>query len=244
MEWVTPQEHGGATGTNHAKACEGYIGSSPGLSKGQCYVGTRHRHLPLREICSPGLKAQQPLSTEGLKTPSAFRPTPALGSPPGLGTRGNRPYSGGTQDTQRLRTGPLRLVLSLPSHHPPRRRRTSARLGPRCSRRRRGGPRCARRPAGRLTWGVRSSGAGTSRVAAYAEGAWLARHPQAPGIRLRQARISAAGSVAVRGGAPGLGLCLEDSRPRSPDLALPFAGGCGILPSEVRPSACVPQWIL
>lgn len=240
---MTPQERGGATGTNHAKACEGHIGSSPGLSKGQCYVGTRHRHLPLREICSPGLKAQLPfkaqlpLSTEGLKTPSAFRPTPSLGSPPGLGTRGNRPYSCGTQDTQRLRTGPLCLVLSLRSHHPPRRRRTPERLKVRCSRRRRGGPRCARRPAGRLTWGVRSSGAGTSRVAAYAEGAWLTRHPQAPRIRLRQACISAAGSVAVRGGAPGWGLCLEEFRPRSPDLALPFAGGCGILPSEVRPFA-------
>lgn len=51
----------------------------------------RHRHLPLRERYSPGLQAQQPLSTGGLMTPLAFRPTPAQSSPPGLGTHENRP---------------------------------------------------------------------------------------------------------------------------------------------------------
>lgn len=55
-------------------------------------------------------------------TPLAFRPKPALGSPPGLTTHENRPLPApvGPRTTQHLRTGPLHLVRCARSHQPPR----------------------------------------------------------------------------------------------------------------------------
>lgn len=102
---------------------------------------------------------------------------------------------------------------------------------------------CARSPVG-LGRAGRQSG--------YARGGRARRGGVADGVAARPSGPAASGSdlrggvcVEARGGAPTWGPCLEESRPRSPDLALPFAGGGGILPSEVRPSAwCSPADLL
>lgn len=87
-------------------------------------------------------------------TPSAFRPTPALGSPPGLGTHGNRPplpptsRSSGTQDhpAPAHRGSPLSTERALPS--PPALSRCG-RLRDCCSERRRGEPSVRAQPRGK-----------------------------------------------------------------------------------------------
>lgn len=130
-------------------------------------------------------------------TPLAFRPKPALGSPPGLATHENQPpcllqWDPGPPGPAHG-ASPLSTERALPSAPALARLWTSARPRPRCLRRRRGGPSVRAQPRGIGACGV------PERV----RPGW----PRTPRGRGRRGGRETLGSGCVRLGSPRRGLC-------------------------------------
>lgn len=93
-------------------------------------------------------------------------------------------------------------------------------------------------------WGVRGARTGTPGVAAHAEGAWPTGWPQDPRVRLRQARISAAGSVwRLEVGRRRGGPVLKSPVPAHLISLFPFQVAVGSCPRKYAPLPGVPQRI-